>query len=97
MRQVPVDRRAQAVAEIGAGFEAEQLASPVGVDASSRLPVGLAGVPDDTPLEAGEFGDDLNEFLDQQFAVGAKVDRFVTVVELGSSDDAISDVSAAPS
>ena len=65
VREVPVDRLSHAVAEIGAGFEAEQLAGAARINAAARLPVGLAGVPDDAPLEAGELGDDLDEFLDQ--------------------------------
>jgi hypothetical protein len=83
----PVEGLSQAFIECCAGVEAELVASPGAVNASSGLAIGLGGIPSDFAFESDEFHDDFDEFSNGEFSIGAEIGRLVTVVKLRGEHD----------
>src|SRR5947208_635748 len=83
------DGARDAVRERGPGREPELLAGPRDVQATPRLSVGLAGVPDEAPLEGGRPRDDPGQVADRDLLAAAQVHRVAGVILLGGEDDAL--------
>src|SRR5262245_58437135 len=87
MLLVPFDRPSQAILKERLRPEAELALGAAYVQTPARLAVGLAGIPDDIALEAGQPGDRLDEVADRDLHAAAKVDRLVALVALGRQHD----------
>ena len=86
---VPGDRALDALAELCAAAEAEELLGPLDVEPAPRLAVRLRVVPDDLAGVAGRLGDHGRELADRDLVAGAEVDRVRTVVVLRGQPEAL--------
>src|SRR6266481_1259292 len=84
---VPFDGLFQSDLEAGARSELEVLFGARRIQASTRLPVGLAGVPDDLPFEARKTRDELDEIPDRDLGARSDINRLVPVVSLCREHD----------
>jgi len=81
MRLEPLDCPLEPFLEPDLRFPVHQLSRARHIQAPTRLPVGLGGVPADLLLdrvlvgEPGELGDQVHEIADRDLHVGAQVDR----------------------
>ena len=77
----------QTLFEVRFRGEAEVLPRAGGIQLAARLAVGLAGIPADGSLEAGQARDKFRQVFDADFEAGANIDGFRAVIPLGCQGD----------
>src|SRR6266571_133650 len=89
---VVVDRGPQPVGQRDAGAEFEEAFEPRGVAVPAWLPLGPAGVEDDTLPRAGEIDDPPRHLADGRLLVGPDVRRLGVARPLADPDQAVDEV-----
>src|ERR1700722_13890338 len=89
---VPGDGAGEAVSQLGAGFEAEELAGTRHVELAARLAVRHRRVPGDLAAETGQLGDQRGQVADRDLAARAEVDRLGAVIALRGEDQPVGSV-----
>src|SRR5438128_2288821 len=87
-----MNRPTQTVLEGGSRRPPKALPGTSRIERSARLPVRLAGIENEPPLEAHQGADQLGEVTDPDLTSAAEIDGIGTFVPFASSKDALSGV-----